>query len=354
MEHNHDSVNPFGVENLLGVLQHTLMITFFVLIVMLMIEYITVLSKGKWSKPFRKSGYLQIFVASLLGLTPGCLGAFTAVSLYIHRTFNFAALLTAMIATTGDEAFIMFSLFPGKALELNAYILLISILSGSFVYLFFKNKSPIRIKTAEFPVHKEEPDCVCFAPSMIIPQIRKITFSRALLITGGILFLIHLFTTADYHSPNGWEKTTYIIVTIIGLFIVSTVPDHFLNEHLWKHTIKKHIPRIFIWTLFAFFVIDVVLAYFNLDHWISSNTIIMLVIALLVGIIPQSGPHIIFITLFAEGTIPFSVLLANSIVQDGHGSLPLLAESPRSFIMMKAIKLALGIIAGTAGILMGF
>ena len=111
MEHHHEGGNPLSLDNLLSVLQHTLMVTFFVLVVMLMIEYLTVQSRGKWSKSLGRSGYLQIMVAALLGLVPGCLGAFTAVSLYIHRTFNFAALLTAMIATTGDEAFIMFSLF---------------------------------------------------------------------------------------------------------------------------------------------------------------------------------------------------------------------------------------------------
>ena len=354
MEHHHEGANPLGTENLLSVLQHTLMVTFFVLVVMLMIEYITVQSRGKWSKPLGRSGYLQIVVAALLGLIPGCLGAFTAVSLYIHRTFNFAALLTAMIATTGDEAFVMFSMFPAKALQLNLYILLGSILVGSVYYSIFKNKSPLISKENAFPLHTEEPDCICYAPELIIPQLRKITFARALLITGGLLFLLHLFTTAEFHQPNGWEKPTYIIVTLIGLFIVTTVPDHFLTEHLWKHTIRRHIPRIFIWTLFAFLVIDVFLGYFDLNHWISSNTMIMLALALLIGIIPQSGPHIIFVTLFAGGAIPFSVLLANSIVQDGHGAIPLLAESPRSFITMKAIKLVLGILAGTAGIILGF
>jgi len=354
MEHQHESVNPLSLENLLDVLQHTLMVTFFVLIVMLMIEYLTVQSRGRWSKPFNKSGYLQGFISALLGLVPGCLGSFTAVSLYIHRTFNFAALLAAMIATAGDEAFIMFSLFPEKALHLNIILFLIAIFSGSIFYLLFKNRGPLRDKTKEFPVHNEEPDCICFDSGLIIPQLKQITFSRALLITGGLLFLLHLFTTAEFHQPNGWEKTTYVVVTLIGLFIVSTVPNHFLSEHLWKHTILRHIPRIFIWTLIAFLVIDVLLAYFDLDHWISSNTLVMLGLALLVGLIPQSGPHIVFLTLFASGTIPFSVLLANSIVQEGHGAIPLLAESPRSFIIMKAIKLLIGIIAGAAGIIFGF
>jgi hypothetical protein len=353
MEHQHHAA-PLSWENFLSVLQHTLMITLFVLVVMLMIEYITVQTHGKWSKPLGKSRFLQIIVAAALGLIPGCLGGFTSVSLYLHRTFNFAALLTSMLSTTGDEAFVMFSMFPGKALILNIYLLVISVVTGLAYYLVFKDKSPLISEEKDIQLHDDEPDCICWAPKMIVPQLRKITFTRALLIAGGLLFMLHLFTTAEFHQPNGWEKATYVIVTVIGLFIVTTVPDHFLNEHLWKHTIKRHIPRIFIWTLIAFLIIDVFLAYFDLDKWISSNTLIMLVLALLIGIIPQSGPHIIFVTLFASGSIPFSVLMANSVVQDGHGAIPLLAESPRSFIMMKAIKLSIGILAGVAGLLLGF
>lgn len=353
MDHPHDVVSPLSLENILSVFQHTLMITYFVLVVMMMIEYITVQSRGRWSKPFGRSGYLQILVASLFGMVPGCLGGFTAVSLYIHRTFNFAALLTTMTATTGDEAFVMFSLFPYKALELHLYLFIISIAVGSSYYLVFKNKSPLKSEEKDIPLHKED-DCTCFEPGQILPRLRKITFTRALLITGSLLFLLHLFTTAEFHRPGSWEKPTYIIVTLIGLFIVTTVPEHFLTEHLWHHTIKRHIPRIFIWTLIAFLFLDVFLGYFDLDQWIRSNTGIILILALLIGLIPQSGPHIIFVTLFAGGAIPFSVLLANSIVQDGHGAIPLLAESPRSFVIMKTIKLGIGILAGTAGIMMGF
>ena len=353
MDHPREGVSPLSFENLLSVFQHTLMITFFVLVVMMMIEYITVQSRGRWSKPFGRSGYLQIIVASFLGLIPGCLGGFTAVSLYIHRTFNFAALLTTMTATTGDESFVMFSLFPYKALQLNLYLLLLSIVVGFTNFLIFKNKSPLKTEEKDIPLHKED-DCTCFEPKQILPRLRKISFTRALLITGSLLFLLHLFTTAEYHRPGGWEKPTYIIITLIGLFIVTTVPEHFLTEHLWRHTIKRHIPRIFAWTLIAFLFLDVFLGYFDLDHWISSNTGIILVLALLIGLIPQSGPHIIFVTLFAGGAIPFSVLMANSIVQDGHGAIPLLAESPRSFIIMKSIKLGIGFLAGCAGILMGF
>jgi len=45
--------------------------------------------------------------------------------------------------------------------------------------------------------------------------------------------------------------------------------------------------------------------------------------------------------------------LANSIVQDGHGSLPLLAESRRGFFIIKAINLAVGLFVGLIGLAFG-
>jgi hypothetical protein len=63
-------------------------------------------------------------------------------------------------------------------------------------------------------------------------------------------------------------------------------------------------------------------------------------------LIPESGPHLIFVTLFAEGLIPFSVLLTSSIVQDGHGMLPLLSYSVKDSVIIKAFNFFFGIILG--------
>lgn len=49
-----------------------------------------------------------------------------------------------------------------------------------------------------------------------------------------------------------------------------------------------------------------------------------------------------------------SILLASSIVQDGHGALPLLAESRKAFFLSKGISILLGLIVGIAGLMMGF
>ncbi len=77
----------------------------------------------------------------------------------------------------------------------------------------------------------------------------------------------------------------------------------------------------------------------------------VLLIAVLVGIIPESGPHMLFVTLFAHGSLPFSILLASSIVQDGHGTLPLLAVSNLAFFWLKTINVTIGLLVGSIGLL---
>ena len=96
------------------------------------------------------------------------------------------------------------------------------------------------------------------------------------------------------------------------------------------------------------------MSYINIEAWITENMLYLLIIAVLVGIIPESGPHFIFITLFAQGTIPFSVLLASSISQDGHGMLQLLAESKRGFLAVKFVNMFYALIVGYFAYALGF
>ena len=91
----------------------------------------------------------------------------------------------------------------------------------------------------------------------------------------------------------------------------------------------------------------------DLTGLMSRGQWFVLLAACLVGLIPQSGPHLIFVTLFAGGYIPMSVLLANSIVQDGHGMLPVLAHSRRVFILIKIINLIFGLLVGAAAMAAG-
>ncbi len=96
-------------------LRQAVMITAFVAMMMLTVEYASVLSRGAFQQALSANRWLQYGAAVLLGALPGCLGPFMVVALYAHRAVSFGAVVGAMIATSGDEAFVMFSLFPGTA-----------------------------------------------------------------------------------------------------------------------------------------------------------------------------------------------------------------------------------------------
>jgi len=358
------------MEAVLTIGKQSLTITFFVLSMMLIIEYLNVLTKGIWSKDLKAKVWKQIFLGALLGIVPGCLGAYTAVSLYVHNIIGMGALVSTMIATSGDEAFLMFSVIPKTAVLLHIIIFAIAIISGFIVQFIFNDRFSHTLSTKHFHLHNT-PDCVCFNKKTIKYQLIHIRPKRFILLVsilamiGFLLFgvnhnaisidhILSLNQHQDHHNHPAWIKITFIIVLFITLLTILTVNDHFLEKHLWGHILGKHFFKIFLWsfgTLLAFHYLN---QYYDLNKLISENIWLVLIFAVLIGIIPESGPHFIFVIMFASGTLPFSILLANSIVQDGHGSLPLIAESPKSFTIVKAINIAVGLFVGVIGLLLGF
>jgi hypothetical protein len=151
----------------------------------------------------------------------------------------------------------------------------------------------------------------------------------------------------DHGGEADWIRIILIILFVAILIIVIVAEEHFLEEHLWQHVIKVHLPKIFLWTFGVILCLTILNNYVNIHDIIDSRPFIVLLIAILIGLIPQSGPHLIFLILFANGDLPLGIFLANCIVQDGHGALPLLAESRKAFLVSKGIKIAIALVLGS-------
>lgn len=356
--------------------KQAIMITSFVMVMMLIIEFVNVYTRGKFNHMFLNKPVLQIFLASVLGLLPGCLGSYAVVSLFTHNVIGFGGLLATMIATTGDEAFLMFSMFPGKALLISSILLIIAVISGLSVYLINKKKNQHSLpQKIGFQVHESSKnECFSIKWEAIYQNLRFISFKRAiflvtlsLVITGLALGAFenfhghteipteHMHEHEHIHEQGhtSWVGTTFLILSVVALLVSLLATNHFLDHHLWEHIVKVHFLRIFLWTFGTLLTISLLTEFMDIDNWIMANKYIILIIAVFVGLIPVSGPHIIFITMFFSGTIPLSILLANSIVQDGHGALPLFAESKINFIKVKAIKVAIALLIGSISLFAG-
>ena len=435
----------------IDILRNSVLITGLVVVMMMMIESLNIESKGMLFKGLRKTKIGQVVVAALLGSVPGCMGGFATVSLYTHRLFSFGALVAMMIASSGDEAFVMLAMIPDQALVIFAGLFILAVIVGVVVDFIYDRRHARHCTRHEheecgmdagcdtgYAVHEvhEGADCHCHGEgrSFAVAQDdrkdaqddrrdvqddkgnarsdrkKHYGWKRMVMFVGLAVFIVALATgrlghehhhgdvpasldmTEEHHDhghihgegmahihedghiheheteaghehmhkavtlhidllDEDWMNVLFAGLSVIVLFVLLFASDHFVEEHLWNHIVRKHLPVIFAWTFGVLLAIGIVLQHFDITHWISDNTVLMILLATAIGIIPESGPHMIFVTLYATGVVPMPVLLASCISQDGHASLPLIAESKKSFAWAKLINCIIALAVGFGAML---
>ncbi len=397
---------------LVDILRNSILITGLVVIMMMMIESLNIESRGLLFKGLQKTKFGQVIIAALLGSIPGCMGGFATVSLYTHRLFSFGALVAMMVASSGDEAFVMLAMIPDQALMIFAGLFVLSIIVGVSVDLIndrLHSKHCAKHDHSEcgpagdckegYEIHEEHTGCpheheAADGGNATAVRKRHYGWKRITMFIGLAIFIAalatgklghdhgahgghaheghihteategHIHTEACNHTEacshteesgisidllsEDWMNVLFAGLSVIVLFVLLFASDHFVEGHLWNHIIKKHLLTIFAWTFGVLLVLGIGLHYIDIGQWISDNTALMIILATAIGIIPESGPHLIFVTLYAAGVVPLPVLIASSISQDGHASIPLLAESRKSFAVAKLINCAVALAAGFA------
>ena len=276
------------MEILQHALEETLLISGFVFVALVSMDLLYVYSRGKMATFLVKRPGTQYVLSALLGAIPGCQGVYFSISLHSHGMIGFGALLSAFIATTGDEAFVMLGRIPSAFLLITLILFVVAIASG---------------------------------------------------------YLLDRFTRKGGHQhcdvPIFHPRERFSL-------------QHYWTEHLRDHILRKHMVKIVIWTFVTLLIVEGISHEMDLANLLSEKKWILMLGAGLFGMIPQSGPHLVFVNMFAEGTIPFSILLTNMLAQSGHALIPLLPISLRDSIAIKSIGLGLSWIAGSLLLLAGW
>ena len=327
-------------------LKHGLMITVFVFVMMVFVDYLNVLTKGRMSKIIKGGLWRQYFITSFLGAVPGCLGSFMNVTFYVRGLLTFGAIAGGMMATSGDAAFVMLAMFPDRAILLFIVLFVMGVV---FSFVFDKLAHAFNIKPCEecmvLNIHEDE-ECRLLNLREVIKHIKKLSFQRFIILSVVLVFMCVFFMGIIERKGLNWQNVTFVLLLFLTGIIVTTVPEHYLKEHIWNHIIKKHLWKILLWTVGAFFLLDIGLEFWDLEAFVKEHILSVILVACLIGIIPDSSPHLVFVVMFSKGLIPFSVLLASSIVQDGHGMLPLLSYTIKDPIRIKLFNFTVGIIVG--------
>ncbi|RJO65089.1 MAG: hypothetical protein C4523_16920 [Myxococcales bacterium] len=299
--HEHAAAGGGLGDLFLGVFLESIEIIAIVFVLMALVE----LFELKFSRFIRR--YItqnlagQYTFCSFLGVTPGCSGSFAADSLYMAGIIGYGGIVSTLTATFGDEAFVMIAaaLDPSNAIKVSDVVILMAALVVSGIAAgaladFFKRATGMRVNEKCAIEHHGE------------------------------------------FEARGFDFR------------------HFVVEHLWGHILKRHLPKIYLWLLGTMLVIGVLQHSFDLNQIVTNNQTILLFLGVIVGILPVSGPNLIFISLFAQGQIGFAVLIANSLVQDGHGLLPLLGYSLEDSLKIKLFKVVFGLAVGAILLALGF
>lgn len=352
---------------LIDELVHAALITGLVVVMMAFVELATVATRGHLARLLAGGRLRQYLVASVLGLIPGCAGTYLAVSLYSHGSLSLGAVIAALVATAGDEAFVMLALVPEAFLVLSGVLLATALIGGAVADPLFERLGLARRDPCALAeLHPEDlggpqegerwlPLRLRLAPAT--PRVVLVVVFLVLLVAILVGAFEHhdLPVTAAHSAAHGHEaeESIFLVVIAAGLALTLVAPPHYLEEHLWHHVARHHAPRIFAWTAATLVAVRWLGSATDLGALVGGHGWWVLLGACLLGVIPQSGPHLIVLALFADGQVPFAVFAANSIVQDGHGLLPLLGIAPRDAVIAKAANLVLGLVVGALLLVLG-
>ena len=214
------------LDAILGVLSQSTKIVLIVTALMLITEFLELRFKDRIRRKITESPVTQIVIASLLGAIPGCMDASFVVSLYVHGLVGFGALTAVMLSTAGDEAFIMLAMIPEAALNIFLVCVPLGVVGGLLADRIVKLINLTTCQPCEIEIHEEGVDL-----------------------------------------------------------------KHFLKEHAYEHILKKHIPKLFIRIFSTMLAVDLLVGATDLESIVSGlPKPVLIVLAALIGVIPESGP----------------------------------------------------------------
>lgn len=374
----------------------------FVGAVLLLFGFINYKRQGKFVQSLENSKRWQPIFGSLLGLSPGCGGAIFVMPLYLKGTVTFGTVVATLIATMGDSAFVLISTLPKKYLLVSLISIIVAIVTGYIVDKLnidkrFIQRKKLLINELEKKKNQHEilekelvakglhQDCMCHIghkegdnidillhhqqkqdPKWVHAFTHKCAYKAFWILAsiGLVLGILLLFQI----NVNTSIKIPYLglIIGIAGT-LFSAVYMIINKKFVKNDTHEEEESKIFslketlihsaedtafvnTWVFVAYVIYEIAVYAVGgepvVREWMTSAGVISVIIGAAIGLIPGCGPQIIFVSLYAQGLLPFSALLANALSQDGDALFPLLAIDKKSSLIATIITTIPALIVG--------
>lgn len=296
-----------------------------------------------------RARWYQAPIAAALGALPGCGGAIIVVTQYTRGLVSFGSVVSVLIATMGDAAFLLIAREPMTGLGVMALGFTVGSLSGWIVdaihgQAFMRpSRAVVETPSCDMPAAQADED----GPPLLTRLSQKLW---GYLIVPGLV--LGLFVAAQAESDwlfgplSGFEPTHWFGAAAGILCLVMWGLGRNEKAYVAQHArelggmslgsrVIKDTNFVTSWVVLGFltYELGVHLAGSGIDTWLQVWAPVVPLVAVLVGFIPGCGPQIVVTTLYLSGAIPLSAQLGNAIANDGDALFPALALAPRAAVL---------------------
>ena len=284
---------------------------------------------------------LEVPISALLGALPGCGGAIIVVTQFTKRQASFGSVVAVLTATMGDAAFLLLATRPFDGMIVLSTGLIVGSISGYIV-----NK----IHNVDYLA----PDAELMPQNQSTIQDTPIKFAgrvfwRIVFIPSLIIALMLAFQFDFSAISNKLNEANIFFGAVCALIVVSlwaftskgetyqelTAEDDLQNKPSRLNRVMQDTHFVTAWVVTAFVIYELTMLFFGLDlkAWFMNYAILAPLIGVLIGLLPGCGPQIVVTTLYIQGVIPFSAMIANAISNDGDALFPAIALAPKAAFM---------------------
>ena len=300
-------------------------------------------------RTMERARYFQAPIAAFLGALPGCGGAIVVMTQYTRGLVSFGSIVSVLIATMGDAAFLLIAREPKTGLAVMAMGFVLGSVSGWIVDAIHGSEF-MRVEAQEpKPAAGAEP-----APADTVPGDTWVAHAarRAWMLFVAPGAILGLFVAMQ--SPSDWlfgpfaalEPTHWFGVAggVLCLLMWTAGKDGqaYVGQHgsddamlgLGARVIKDT-NFVTSWVVLGFLTYELgtYMAGSGIESWLEVWAPFVPLVAVLVGFIPGCGPQIVVTTLYLAGAIPLSAQLGNSIANDGDALFPAIALAPKAAML---------------------
>jgi hypothetical protein len=330
----------------------------------------------------RRAGPL---LGALLGVIPGCGGAIVVMPLWMRGEVSFGTLVAALVATMGDSSFVLIAAAPDLALRVHLLLLLVGMLVGVLVDALRISPRPASRPATEPTVRLSaiprlstvgamaaRPDLPGPGVLLAHPGLLLGVF-WALVAIGLVIGLPVLAGATDgprlARHLGGVDPVLVVggLGTLLSAVVFAGTRDKLRDDTMSSVAAKLSSMRavlvesarettfVTVWVAIAFIVTALVVGLGDIPLlagegsgavFVGRAGLAAVFVAALIGLLPGCGPQIVLTGLYVSGVLPFSVLIANALSQDGDALFPLLAGHRRAAGLATVITTVPGVVAG--------